>query len=231
MSTTEATSYYNSLLSSASSTTTTTAMESSSSTTSLTSEDFLTLLLAEIQYQDPTEPMDNAEMVSQLTGYSQLDQLTSINEQLTDLTDSLTSVTASNSLDYIGKTVVAEGSTISKANGVVSSLGFTLDEDAASVTVNVYNSTGDIMTTETLSDLAEGSYTYQWDGLDTDGDDADDGIYSVIFTALDSSGASVSSSTTASGTVTGLTMTSDGVALTLSDGRSVNLVDVISVSS
>lgn len=231
MSTTEATSYYSSLLSSSSTTTAAATTESSSSTSSLTSEDFLTLLLAEIENQDPTEPLDNAEMVSQLTGYSQLDQLTAINDKLGDLTDSLGSVTASNSLSYIGKTVEAEGSTISKSEEEISPLGFTLGDDASSVTVNVYNSSGDIVATDTFSNLEEGGHTYQWDGLDADGDAAADGIYSVIITAQGGTGADVDVTTTASGVVTGLSSDSDGVTLTLDDGRTVKLTDVISVTA
>jgi flagellar basal-body rod modification protein FlgD len=43
-------------------------------------EEFLTLLITQLQYQDPLEPMDNAEFVSQVTGFSSLEQLISIRE-------------------------------------------------------------------------------------------------------------------------------------------------------
>lgn len=236
MSTVDTTSYYESLLassstSSTSSTTSTTSTTDSSSTSSLTSEDFLTLLLAEIQYQDPTEPLENAEMVSQLTGYSQLDQLASINEQLEDLSGTITSATASNCLSYLGKTVEAEGSSITKSGEDVDALGFTLADDAESVTINVYDSDGNIVATNTLSGLSAGSYSYEWDGLDSDGEEAEDGTYTLSLSALDSDGASVEVSTITTGTVAGISMTSDGIVLTLDDGRTVNLEDVTSVTA
>jgi flagellar basal-body rod modification protein FlgD len=229
MSTSEVTSYYTSLL--ASSDTSTVTTTDSSSATDLTAEDFLTLLLTEIQYQDPTEPLDNAEMISQLTGYSQLDELTSINEQMESIADAVTSSSATNGLDYIGKSVEAEGDSIVKNEDDISSLSFTLGDDAASVTINIYDANGKIVNTVSMSDLDEGSYTFDWDGTDADGESADDGTYSVAVTAQDSDGDSVDVTTTTSGVVTGLQITSDGVILVLEDGRTVNMADVTSVTS
>lgn len=231
MSTTEVTSYYTSLLTSSSTDTSTTTTDDSSSATSLTSEDFLTLLLAEIEHQDPTEPLDNAEMISQLTGYSQLEELTNISDQMESIADAVSSSTAANGLDYIGKSIEAEGDSIVKSEDEISSMYFTLDGDAASVTINIYNSDGDIVNTVSLSDLEEGSYTFDWDGTDADGDTADDGTYYAVMSALDSDGDSVDLTMTTSGTVTGLQITSDGVVLVLEDGRTVNMEDVTSVTS
>ncbi len=227
MSTTEATSYYTSLLATSSTSTTT----ESSSSTELTSEDFLTLLLAEIEYQDPTEPLENAEMVSQLTGYSQLEELTSINETLSDLADDLGSSSTTNALSYLGTTVQAEGDSIVKADDEITSLTFTLGDDAESVTVNIYDSDGNIVATSSLGSMSEGSYSFTWDGLDSDGDSVDDGTYSVVMSALDSDGDSVDVTMITSGTVTGIASTSDGIELILEDGRTVGLEDVTYVTS
>ena len=229
MSTTEVTSYYTSLLASSSSSTAT--VTDSSSATDLSAEDFLTLLLAEIELQDPTEPLDNAEMVSQLTGYSQLEELTNISDQMESIADAVSSSSAASGLDYIGKSVEAEGSSLVKSEDDISSMSFTLAGDAASVTINIYDADGNIVNTVSLGGLDEGSYAFDWDGTDADGNTADDGTYYVAMSALDSDGDSVSVTTTTSGTVTGLQITSDGVVLVLEDGRTVNMEDVTSVTS
>jgi flagellar basal-body rod modification protein FlgD len=224
--TTETTSYLDSLLLTSSTDTTT-----STSTTSLTSEDFLTLLVTELEYQDPTEPMDNTEMVNQLTQYSQLDELTSIDDTLTSLSEDLTTAAATSGLSYLGKEVEADGYSLSKEGDDITSVYLELEEDAATVTVNIYDSSGTIVQTATLSDLEAGSYSFDWDGLDSDGDEADDGIYYITATAEDSDGAEVDVSTSTAGTVSGISTTDDGVVLILDDGRTVNMSDVTLVTT
>ncbi|MDD3311599.1 flagellar hook assembly protein FlgD [Pseudodesulfovibrio sp.] len=222
MSTVDSTSYYESLLSSSSDTTAT----ASTSSATLTSEDFLTLLVTELQYQDPTEPMDNVEMVNQLTQYSQLDELTSIDDKLGDFSDVMSTLYSTSGLDYLGKEVEATGHTVSVSDGEASYIYLTLDEDAAAIVANVYDSDGNIVGTMEMTDVETGSHTFQWDGAGADGQTVANGTYTILFTAYDSDGDEIDVSTTTTGTVTGIETTDDGVLLTLSDGRTVNMSDV-----
>lgn len=227
MSTVDTTSYYESLTSSSSDSTTTTTDEAS---LNLTAEEFLTLLVAELEYQDPTEPVDNTEMVNQLTQYSQLDELTAMNEKLDTLTDSLDAITATNGLDYLGKDVEASGSTITVEGDDISTLYFELDEDAATLSCNIYDSSGNIIDTLEYTDVDSGTHTFSWDGTDSDGETVDDGEYTIVIGATDSDGDDVDVSTTTTGTVTGISNTDDGIILTLEDGRTVNMLDVTYVN-
>jgi flagellar basal-body rod modification protein FlgD len=217
----DTTSYYESLL--ASSTTTSTTSDSSSS---LSSDDFITLLCTELEYQDPTEPVDNTQMVDQMTQYSQLEQLSEMNEKMDTLTDSLGSLSASYGLDYIGKDVEADGYTICKDGDDISTLYLTLDDDASELTLNIYDENGSIVDTQTFSDLDAGTVSFSWDGTDYNGDEVDDGYYYILASATDANGDDVDCTTTTTGTVTGVSNTDDGVVLTLDDGRTVNLADV-----
>jgi len=217
----DTTSYYESLLGS-----TAAASTTSTSSTSLTSDDFISLLCTELQYQDPTEPMDNSEMVDQMTQYSQLEQMTEMNEKMDAMTDSIGSLSASYGLDYIGKNVEADGYTVCKDEDDISTLYLTLDDDAAEVTVNIYDSSGSIVDTQTFADIDAGTVSFDWDGTDYDGDEMDDGYYYILVSATDTNGSDVGCTTTTTGTVTGVSNTDDGVILTLDDGRTVNLADV-----
>ena len=217
----DTTSYYESLL--ASSTSVSTAAASS---TSLTSDDFITLLCAELEHQDPTEPVDNAQMVDQMTQYSQLEQLTEMNEKMDSLTDSINSLGAVSGLGYIGKQVEAEGYAVSKDGEDVSTLYLTLDEDAAELALNLYDSNGSIVDTQTFTDIGSGTVAFTWDGTGYDGDEVGDGIYYAVAKAYDADGDKVGCTTTTTGTVTGVSTTDEGVVLTLEDGRTVNLADV-----
>ncbi|QJB57225.1 flagellar hook capping FlgD N-terminal domain-containing protein [Pseudodesulfovibrio sp. zrk46] len=220
----ETTSYYDSLL--LSSSTSSVEYTTTEEATNLTSEDFLTLLVTELEYQDPTDPMDNTEMVNQLTQYSQLDELTALNEGMQEIVDAVSTMTASNGLDYLGKEIEADGSTIVKSDNDISTMYFELEEDAASVTCNIYDSDGSIVATETFDDVSSGTNAFTWDGYDYNGDEMDDGQYTVLLTAYDSDGEELDVSTTTTGTVTGVASTDEGVILTLEDGRTVNMVDV-----
>lgn len=227
MSTVETTSYYDSLTTATTETTTTT---SSTDNTTLDSDDFITLLLAELEYQDPTDPVDNAQMVDQMTQYSQLEQLTEMNETLEALSDSLTTTGVSSGLDYLGKEVTADGYTISLEGDDMSNLYYEVDEDST-ITSNIYDSDGNLVETVTEENVEAGTYQFSWDGTDSSGNTLDDGLYYVIMSAENSDGDSNYIDTYTTGTVTGVSSTTDGVMLTLDDGRSVNMLNVTYATS
>lgn len=219
--TVEATSYYESLLSSTA--VTSTVAENS---TSLGSEDFITLLCTQLEYQDPTEPVDNTQMVDLMTQYSQLEQLSDLNDKMDTLNDSIGSLGNSYGLAYLGKAVEAEGYTVNKDGEDVSSLYLTLDSDAAELLINIYNSSGKIVDTQIFAGIDAGTVAFSWDGTDYSGAEVSDGNYSILVTATDADGDEVNCTTTTTGTVSGVSNTENGVLLTLSDGRTVSLADV-----
>ena len=225
--TVDTTGYYDSLIAASSATATATT----GSSTSLSSTDFIALLCTELQYQDPTEPVDNSQMVDQMTQYSQLEQLSEMNDKFDSLSDSMTALAATNALDYLGTEIEAEGYTLCKSGDDVSSLYLTLDDDASDLTLNIYDTSGNIVDTQTFSDVEAGTTLFQWEGTDYDNAECDDGYYYVVATATDADGAEVDCSTTTTGTVTGISNTDDGVILTLSDGRTVNMLDVTYATS
>lgn len=225
----DTTSFYDSLTQA--STASTVNITTDAEASSLTSTDFMTLLVTELEYQDPTEPMDNTEMVNQLTQYSQLDELAAMNEKMDALTESLSSMTASNGLDYLGKQVEAQGYTVNVSNDDVSTLFFNMEEEAAALTCNIYDETGSIVDTQTYSNISSGDNSFTWDGTDYNGNTVDDGNYAVLITAQNSNGANIDVSTTTTGTVTGISSTDEGVILTLADGRTVNMADVTYATS
>lgn len=221
----DTTSYYDSL-SKTSSGPASLGVTTDEGSTKLTAEDFLTLLVTELQYQDPTEPMDNAEMVSQLTGYSQLDELSSMNEKMDALTESINTMTGTNGLEYLGKQIEAKGNAVTKNGDEMSTLYFQLDEKATSLTFNIYGSNGAIVDTKTYTDVAAGAGAFKWDGTNSNGNTLSDGTYYALASSEDANGNTADVSTTTTGTVSGVSSTDDGVVLTLKDGRTVNMLSV-----
>lgn len=202
-----------SVLSTMNSSTTTT--ESSSSSADELQDQFLTLLTTELQNQDPTDPMDNSEMVTQL---AQISTISSIEEVTTTLEGISSQLSASESLQasaLVGNGVLIDGNTIQVASGVANTFGVTLASDADSVTVTIKDSNGTVVRTLDEGDMSAGTQALSWDGLEDDGTTAADGAYTFSITAT-ADNVAVTSTALKYALVTGVTTNSSNeVALDL----------------
>lgn len=196
---------------------------------SMGKDDFLAILVAQLENQDPFNSTDPAEMIGQLTQFSMLEQMTNMNETLTTGLSALNLQTATSSVSYIGKTVMASGYTLSVEDGKASSSTYTLESDAATLKAYIYDEDGTLVRTENIGAKSAGEYQYQWDGKDDDGDPVANGTYSIAIAGTGTDGAELTASTTISGVVNGVAVKNGVVMLTLKDGREVSLANVSSV--
>lgn len=197
---------------------------------SLSVEDFYTLLITELQYQDPTEPVENSELIDQVTGYSQLDALNSIAENMDYLLMYQQSLNSAQAVSFIGKTVTANDDQLTVSDQACSEINFDLESDASDVSISIYDSDSDLARQVDIGALSAGEHSYQWDCLDDAGNTLDDGDYSFTITATDSSGASVDSLSQVTSVVQGVSFDSGIAYLQLANGSSVPLASVTDVS-
>ncbi|AXS41582.1 FlgD immunoglobulin-like domain containing protein [Breoghania sp. L-A4] len=217
-----------STVSSAAATATTTSSTSTSSL-GLTSNDFLTLMLEQIQNQNPLDPTDTDSYMEQLVSYGSYDTLNSINDQITSLTTSMESMISNTGLGYVGKTVEANGNTNTLTDGSAT-YGYSLDEDASSVSISILDESGATVWTGS-GETEAGSHSFVWDGTTTDGTQLEDGgNYTIAVEALDANGDSITGSTTVTGVVTGIDVENDESVLTLGDST-ISIDDVISIKA
>jgi flagellar basal-body rod modification protein FlgD len=218
-------------MSTVSGTSSTSSTDSSTTThkTTLDQEDFMTILLAQLKYEDPNEPMDDKEMASQVVQYSNLEALNNINEGVQTLVESTSSTSLTSGVNYIGKSIKSSGYNLTVNDGTVSTLYYSLGEAVTNVTANVYDKDGDLIRSESLGSKGIGDYTYVWDGKDTDGNVMADGTYGVIVRAENAEGEKVLVQSQISGVVTGVKTSSGTVYLELADGRTVELANVTEV--
>jgi flagellar basal-body rod modification protein FlgD len=144
-------------------------------------EEFLNLLVAQLQNQDPLNPMEGQEFASQLAQFSSVEQLTSIDgniEQSID-TDLILSQTINNTLatTLIGKQITAVGNQVELKDGQPVNLHFELGDFAKEVNINVLDAAGNIVRTIETHNLSSGIQSAEWDGEDTDGSSLADGTY------------------------------------------------------
>ena len=192
---------------------------------------FLRMLLVQLQNQDPMDPTDSQQFSSQLAQFSQLEELQSMRDSLdTSLdTDMLLTQSITNTLaaSLIGKTVVANTAS-GYLHGGSADFQFHLDDAAQTVTINIFNESGDQVRTVTLTDQTEGDQTYTWNGNDSNGNSLPEGVYTFTVLAVDSSGASVTASPFIQGRITGIRY-ENGMAVLLIGDIEINLSEVTEI--
>ena len=186
---------------------------SSSSTASTTTtadiqNRFLTLLVAQLENQDPLNPLDNTEITSQLAQMSTVQGIEQLNKQFSSLVESLAQTQAVQASSLIGNTVLVPGSNLTLSEGEAYG-GVNLASAADQVTVSILDSTGKVVQTQTLGANEAGNVLFTWDGATSSGEKASDGSYSFKVEAT-KSGVSVTTEALQLGTVSALTRTTSG---------------------
>ncbi|MBI5520876.1 MAG: flagellar hook assembly protein FlgD [Desulfovibrio sp.] len=197
--------------------------------TTLDQTDFMTILLAQLKYQDPNNPMDDTQLATQTVQYSNLEALNNIKEGVQSLVKSLSSDSIASGVNYIGKSIKSSGYNLTVSDGTVSTLYYSLGEAVTNVTANVYDKDGDLIRSESLGSKSTGDYSYVWDGKDTNGNAVTDGTYGIIIKAENAEGKQVVVQSQISGMVTGVKNSNGTVYLQLADGRTVELANVTEV--
>jgi flagellar basal-body rod modification protein FlgD len=173
-------------------------------------EEFLELLVAQLTHQDPLNPMEGTEFTAQLAQFSSLEQLIRVNDNLGSLTNLEDAITQSQSVDMIGKQILAEGNTIAMTNGISSNIIFDLDKPTDSASINVFDADGALVSVFDTAELQAGQNKVAFAGFDKAGNPLPDGLYTFKISALDAEEKAVSVTTFSSGIVTGVNIAKDG---------------------
>jgi flagellar basal-body rod modification protein FlgD len=189
---------------------------------------FLTMLTTELQNQDPLNPVDSTQFTSQLIDLTSVDELLTIGSAMSSVTSDLSSMSLGNAVNYIGKNVEASGSTATLQNDSAS-WSYDLSGAAAATTLTITNSSGATVWSG-AGDTASGNHTLNWDGINNAGTQLTSGTYTLGVSATDSSGNAVSTSTSISGTVTGVD-SSSGTTELIVNGVDVPLSSITQVTA
>ncbi len=176
---------------------------------------FMTLLVTQMKNQDPLNPLDNAQVTSQL---AQLSTVTGIDKLNTSLASLISNVQSSQSLQatsMIGHNVLVDGSKVQLSGGVAP-FGISLPSSANSVTVSVLDASGNTVREVALGALPAGTSYLQWDGKTDAGTDAAAGSYKIAVKAL-AAGQTLTATTLSLGQVSSVSNDATGVTLNLSN--------------
>ncbi|MBC8277754.1 MAG: flagellar hook assembly protein FlgD [FCB group bacterium] len=155
-------------------------------------DQFLAMLVTQMNYQDPMSPMDSQQMAAQLAQFTSVEQLTQIN---TNLEDSLTAQLLMNqslnntlSAQLMGLEVEASNEVVVLDDGEATSIMYDLPSNASEVTITIYDSDGIEIDSSVLGAQPIGEHTYEWDGKNSQGVMQNDGQYYFEVTATTAEG-------------------------------------------
>jgi flagellar basal-body rod modification protein FlgD len=180
-------------------------------------DDFLTLLVAQLQHQDPLNPSESTEFTAQLAQFSSLEQLQNIDETLTGFEVYQSTLNNIEASGFIGKTVTAAGSLFGVHEGVADPIRFDLANGADSVYVQIYDNLGNFVTDIQVGARLAGEQQVGWDGENSNGDPVPDGFYSFTVMAMNADGDVVNSTSYTTGTVTGIDYKTGATNLLIND--------------
>ena len=186
-------------------------------------DDFFKMLLAQIQNQNPLDPMDGKDFAAQLAQFSSLERLGNINDQLETMNLYQASVNNAQSLNLIGREVTAKGDVL-KVEGEPVDLTYNLSGYAKKVSIKIYDEEGSLVDTLEFGNQKEGRNSVVWDC-----NNVSKGNYTFDVSAIDDNGDNVDVDTMTTGVVAGVTFKNGSSYLSI-NGQDIAFGDVISVN-
>jgi flagellar basal-body rod modification protein FlgD len=151
---------------------------------------FLILLTAQLQNQDPLAPMDSTQFTQQLVQFSQVEQQIRTNEQLEGLVSQYQAASAGAALSYLGRDAIIEARETYLAGGAAN-WAYTLPTTATTMTIQLRDPSGRLVYETDAANRGVGEHLFTWDGVKTNGETAEDGVYTIQITAKNADGSTI----------------------------------------
>jgi flagellar basal-body rod modification protein FlgD len=142
-------------------------------------EQFLELMTAQLQNQDPFKPMESGDFLSQIAQFSTVEGIGDLNDSFSGLSQSLVSNQALQATNLVGRQVLAPTGVAALSQGGNIRGNVELPAASGEVVVNVYDQAGQVVRRLELGSQAAGPVAFQWDGLKNDGQFASPGSYFI----------------------------------------------------
>lgn len=198
-----------------------------------TQDRFLTLLVTQLRNQDPLNPMDNAEVTSQIAQLSTVNGITQLNNTLLALSGQMDVSQSMQAAGLIGKSVLVPGEKIrlgsdpaDPTSKAATPFGIDLLSNAASVKAHITDSAGQVVRSIDLGELKEGVHSFQWDGKGNGGAELSDGAYTLRIEALDADEQKVAAQALEYGNVSSVAYSSSGLRIDLGAAGTYSLLDI-----
>lgn len=189
---------------------------------------FLTLLIVQLQNQDPLNPQDPSEFTAQLAQFTSLEQQIAANALLENQIALQEAQISTGAAAFIGNFAEVLSDRIGVEGGEVTEARYAIALDSAETTLRILDESGDVVRTINLGPQEPGSHEIEWDGLDDSGEAVADGVYRFEIQAVDADGNVMQAQLTAVGRIDSVSFI-DGTVLLNVNGGLFTLADLLSL--
>ena len=190
--------------------------------------EFMRLLVAQLNNQDPTKPMDNFEFLSQIAQFSTVSGIQDMQTSLSGLGESMVSTRAIQASSLVGRDVISASNQALYVPGEEISGVVAMPVAASGVQIQVSDSAGQLVKVLDIGNVGAGIHKFSWDGLLADGESIPQGSYQVTASGL-IDGAVEALPAFAAAQVASVSIGAGGseISLNLDGGESVSYADVL----
>ena len=185
---------------------------------------FMTLLVTQMKNQDPLNPMDNAQVTSQMAQLSTVTGIDKLNDTMAALISSVQVGQSYQATSMIGHNVLVSGNTVS-TEGAGGYFGVELPVGADKLSITIKDAAGNTVRNVELGAQSEGTLPLTWDGKTNDGSVAANGDYKIEVAAT-IGGQAVEAASLGYAKVLSVSNMNGGIKLNLSNNSSVGTTDV-----
>lgn len=183
----------------------------SSSFNALNQKDFMQMLTAQLQHQDPTHPVSESQLAGEMAAFSTASGVETLNNTASGIASGLKTASLSKATGLIGKQVLTTGNALITDSQGNAQGAFTLPAAASTSTVKVKDGSGQTVGTINLGPLGPGVHTFKWSG------GSPNQAYTFSIAANDAQGKSLSATTASLYTVNGVNLSNGSVLLDLAN--------------
>jgi flagellar basal-body rod modification protein FlgD len=195
----------------------------------LNKDDYLNLMVTQLKYQDPTKPLENHEMATQLAQFNTVEQLIGVNKTLQSMQNQSAQANIDKLTPYLGRLVEVNGAKIRVGEDMKVTQGAVdLAAKAGSVSILIKDNSGNIVRTIGLGEKGAGRHTVEWDGKTDAGANAKPGDYTFEVQASAQDGKQMQVKTSFTAKVEAITDLANGGRLDTPTGK-VEAKDILAI--
>ena len=151
---------------------------------SLGQEEFLELMMTQLQNQDPLNPAESGEFLSQIAQFGTVNGITELQQSFNSLASSLQSNQALQASTMVGRSVLVESNSLELGAGENAKFAVDLPQSVGSLQVTISDSVGQAVRQFNFGTQADGLVDLNWDGLSNNGEPVPPGAYRVSAEAM-----------------------------------------------